>query len=215
MQPRIWSLTFVFVLIISASNLCAQDEREDNDPPNIDVDWVTFESTLYNRGDKTFNMSVGVIFPTFFYFADPIPEGSQSSNMSMGGAGALSFNYFLTSNLFIGGELAAIFTPTLGGNMFFMIPFGARIGYQFILNRFEFPLSLMLGGARQSLLEQRYLGFIIQPSAGAFWRFSQDWSFGLNATWSLVPQNGLDEEGIKRTVLGNFLALTFTARFHF
>jgi hypothetical protein len=99
--------------------------------------------------------------------------------------------------------------------MLYMIPFGLRVGYQFVVNRFEFPLSLMVGAAPQRKLEEGYFGPILKPGASAFWRFNADWSFGLNAAWWFVPQWPKPESGVRHSVYGNFLELTLSARYHF
>jgi len=206
----------MFFLVFSAPSLFAQEEPDDEDDfPEIYIDWIAFEPILYTRGDRTFNISVGVIFPTVFYYANPVEGGGQSHNLSMGGTGTLAFNYFLNSHVFIGGELSGMFAPTIERNMLTMIPFGMRLGYQFLFRRFEFPVSVMVGGVNQMRLDQRYFGIIVKPSAAAFWRFNEDWSFGLNASWWFVPQRGDDTVGQRRAVFGNFLAVTFTARYHF
>jgi hypothetical protein len=206
----------MFFLAFSAPSLFAQEYPDDDDDyPDVYIDWIAFEPILYTRGDRTFNIGMGVLFPTFFHFANPIDGDDQQHNISMGGTGTLAFNYFLNSNVFIGGELSGMFAPTLERNMLIMIPFGVRLGYQFLFHRFEFPVSVMVGGVNQMRLEQRYFGLIIKPSAAAFWRFNQDWSFGLNASWWVVPQRGYDAGDVRRTVIGNFLSVTFTARYHF
>jgi hypothetical protein len=104
-----------------------------------------------------------------------------------------------------------MFAATKGENVLFIVPMGLRIGYQFILGRFEFPLSLMVGGAPQKELDFGYFGLFLKPAASIFWRFNPDWSFGLNTAYWWVPQwpkNGPD-------VYGNFLELTLSARYHF
>ena len=216
MQPKIGAFFLVFFLIFSVPSLFAQEDPDDYDPPQIDIDWITFDAAVYTRGDRIFNIGIGVFFPLFFYFADPITDGTQrGDNLSIGGTGTLAFNFFLNSNVFVGGELSGMFAPTRERNMLIMVPFGVRLGYQFLLYRFEFPVSLMVGAANQMLRDHRYFGPVAKPSAGAFWRFSQDWSFGANATWWFVPQRGFDSEDVRRDVFGNFLTVTFTARYHF
>ena len=190
--------------------LAAQEEDPDFDPDNEFpyVEWDNYVPDLYQRGDKTFTLSVGAMIPTIF--AGKGMDGN-SSNIKLGGMGSMSFNYFLNSNWFIGGEVAGMFAATGGRNMLFIIPFGPRIGYQLVFGRFEIPLTLMIGGAPQRYLEKGYFGLIIKPGASAFFRFNPNWSFGLNAQWWIVPQwpaNG-------KNVVGNFIDLTLSAKHHF
>ena len=95
--------------------------------------------------------------------------------------------------------------------MLFIIPFGPRVGYKFVFNRFEFPITLMIGAAPQSYLEKRYFGMIIKGGASGFFRFNADWSFGLNAQWWVLPQRPENN----KDVVGNFLELSLSARYHF
>jgi hypothetical protein len=163
--------------------------------------------SIYSAGDRTFCISAGMIFPTVFFDG----SGKIEHNIGFGGTGFLSFQYFLTSHIFIGGELGGMFTPTISENMFFMVPMGLRIGYQFVVGRFEFPLSIMIGGAPQSYIEEWYFGLIIKPMASIFFRFFPDWSFGLNAAWWWTPQWPKSGENF----YGNFLELTLSAAYHF
>lgn len=204
---RIQSLFLILCMLSACFNLFAQEDAEigEETPPEADSVWIT---DPYGRGDRTFTIQVGALFPTYF-------TGSGIENRHglsiMGGTGALSFNYFLTPHIFAGAELAGMFTGTRGGNMLYIIPFGGRIGYQFVIRRFEIPVSLMAGAAYERYLGKGYLGPILKPGFSVFWRYNPDWSFGLNTMWWFIPQwpkNG-------NNAIGNFLELTFSVRHHF
>jgi hypothetical protein len=193
--------------------LAAQDSEEDEDNGDdegvelpIDSDWPENPPELYSRGDKIFGISLGPLFPLFFTG----DSGILPNNVGIGGTLSLSYTYFLNSHLFFGGELGGMFASTKGKNNLFIVPMGFRLGYQFILRRFEFPLSVMIGVAPQKYMtDEGYFGFFAKPSASVFWRFNPDWSFGLNAAWWWVPQ------WADNTVYGNFGELTLSARYHF
>jgi hypothetical protein len=172
----------------------------------IESDWPELMPELYSRGDKIFGISIGPVLPLVFIHED---EGVKEGNIGVGGAGSLRYTYFFDAHLFIGGELGGMFAKTKAENYFFIVPMGMRLGYQFVLGRFEFPLSLLIGFAPQTYLEKNFFGLFAKPSASAFWRFSPDWSFGLNTAWWWVPQ------WADATVHGNFLELTLCARYHF
>ncbi len=176
--------------------------------PAIESDWAAIQPALYNKGDQTFVISLGTIFPTVFYG----PSGGIDNNVKVGGTGFLNYNYFIDAHISLGGEVGGMFAGTLGENMLYMVPFGFRGGYQFIVGRFEFPLSLTVGAVSQGYLDLGYFGLFLKPAAAAYWRFSPDWSFGLNAAWWWVPQ-WMDDPA--ETVYGNFLDLTLAARYHF
>jgi hypothetical protein len=166
--------------------------------------------TMYARGDQTFTISVGVIFPTLFVGK----EGVLTNNMNLlGGAGSLAYTYFLTPHWYFGGELGFMFNGTLAENFLFIVPFGIRTGFQFALGRFEFPIGIMAGAAPQKYLnEKEFFGLIVKGSASAFFRATPDWSFGLNAVWWWVPEWTPEPA---KDVYGNFLELTVAARYHF
>ena len=189
----------------SGLNLFSQ-ENDGEDLPDIDSVWIDTVSEPYSRGDTTFTLTLGVLLPAYFSGIENNYHG-----LSLGGTGTLAFNYFLTSHFFMGGELSGTFSSSRRGNMLYMVPFGVKAGYQFLLGRFEFPVSLFIGAASQSYIEKNYLGIMLKPGASVFWRFNADWSFGLNAAWWFVPQwpkNGYN-------VNGNFIELTLSARYIF
>jgi hypothetical protein len=202
---RAYPLFFIAFLLLAGQNVFAQEETYPDEEITVPV-WEDIISTPYSEGDRNFVISMGVLFPTLF-FGD---VNNNQHGLRLGGTGSLNFNYFLTPNIFVGGELSGSFGGTRGGNMLYIIPFGARVGYQFLYHRFEFPVSLMVGGAMQRYINKGYFGLVVKPGASAFWRFNSDWSFGLNSVWWFVPQwprNG-------HAVYGNFIELTLAARFH-
>ena len=193
-------------MFFSGFGLAAQEDTDPDDPDTYpDSEWEEITTSPFSKGDRNFVVSLGVIIPTLFTGLE------DSHGLSVGGTGSLAFNYFITQNIFLGAELAGSFSATRAGNMLYIVPFGIRAGYQFWYQRFEFPLSLMLGIAPQKYLDKGYFGFIVKPGVSAFWRFNPDWSFGLNGNWWFLPQwpkNG-------NNVIGNFLELTLSARYHF
>jgi len=207
---RTWSVflllsmfLFFFGLSLYAQEGPYQEEEPDDSNPEIEFDEIMIAE--YIPGDRNFAVSLGVIIPLFFSGINNNQHG-----ISVGATGSFVFNYFITQRFFVGGELAGMFAGTRGGNMLYIVPFGIRAGYQFSYQRFEFPVSLMIGAAPQKYLEKGYFGLIVKPAVSAFWRFSPDWSFGVNSAWWFVPQ--WPENG--NSSIGNFLELTLSARYH-
>ena len=213
LMPRTLSLfliLFLFFPIILFSQEAEPPEGDPDEPP-IEAEWIDYDTTLYSRGDKTFTITLGFIFPTYFSGA----VENNNHGLGLGGTGSLAFNYFFSPHFFFGGELSGMFASTRAGNMLYIVPFGLRAGYQFLYQRFEFPLTLMIGAAPQKKLEEGYFGLIIKGGGSVFWRFNPDWSFGLNAVWWFLPQWPKAENGVKHNSNGNFLELTVSARYHF
>ena len=191
------SLLLILLFLLSFTSIYAQEEE---------TEWDDYDFSLYSLGDRTFHITMGVLFPLFFSGID-----NNSHGLSIGGTGTLTFNYFLSSHFFVGGEITGTFSGTRGGNMLYLIPIGVRGGYQFLFRRFEFPITIMIGGAPQRYLDKGYFGPIIKTGAAAYWRYNLDWSFGLNTNLYILPQwpsNG-------NNVVGTFQELTLSARFHF
>jgi hypothetical protein len=201
-------MSFFLIFFLLLSILSAQEETPDEPPyiPPIESEWDDYAVTRYTKGDKTFHFSLGMIIPTFF-------SGIKDNDphLSNGGMLTLGYQYYLNPNVFIGGELTGMFAFSRRKNAFFVVPMGVRIGYQFILGRIEIPVSVMVGGAAQKYVESDYFGLIISPGASIFWRYSPDWSFGLNTVWWWLPQWAKDGT----SAYGNFLELTLSARYHF
>jgi hypothetical protein len=194
-----------------AGSISAQEAAEGGgaveETPDDDYEGVT--PSMYSSGEQNFSFSLGLIVPLFY--SDPDGKAVQS-NVNLGGMGYLAYNYFLTKGLFLGGELGGMFAGTLGENMLYIVPFGLRVGYQFTAWRLEFPISLMIGGATQKYLETDYFGFFLKPSASVFFRLNPDWSFGVNTAWWIVPEWTKES---RKNMIGHFLEITLSARYHF
>ena len=195
-------------------------ERDWNEPDDGDIpfepEWDWHMPDLYSRGDQTFTITLGVIFPAFF--RDYNREFVTNNFSTVGGAGSLAYTHFLSSNFFLGGEIGGQFNGTLARNMIFFIPIGLRSGWQFVFGRFELPLTLATGVVFHRLLTHSYAGLFVRAGASVFYRFSPEWSFGLNTDWHWYPQWIRRNDGSfnrERSINGNIISATFSARYHF
>ena len=198
------------ICLLCGSFLYAQEGEE----APIESDWSGYLPSLYSRGDQFITISLGLGIPLFY--ADSY-RGITDSNMTLGGVGVLGYGYFLNSNFFWGIELSGAFFSTTGKNNYFIVPIGAKGGWQFIAGRFEFPLSLLVGFAPQQHLDNSYFGFFSKAAASVFFRYSPEWSFGLNSAFWWVPQwTGKVREGHSGVnIHGFFLEITAGVRYHF
>jgi hypothetical protein len=214
---------FLFLLLglcwFTGQVLFAQEDEEDDNTYNEDIsvetDWDGYVSELYSMGDQTFTIALGVIFPTVFLNnGEVIPH---HFNPPVGGTGLLGYTYFLGAHFFLGLEIGLKFNYTLGQNTVFLIPIGLRAGWQFIIHRFEIPLSMTVGLAPQRYLNSSYAGLFVRGGGAAYFRFSPDWSFGLGADWNWYPQwpreNG--KAVPHKNMDANIVAVTLAARYHF
>jgi len=192
-----------------------EDEDYPDEAPSLETDWDGYMTELYSNGDQTFTISLGVIFPTVFHDNTGI---ITHNFFPVGGAGTLAYTRFLGAHFFLGVELGVNFNYTVGQNTIFIIPIGVRTGWQFLLHRFEFPVSLAVGIAPTRYLNLSYSpGMYVRLGASGFFRFSPEWSFGLNTDWNWYPQ-WPRKEGKRvpeHDVYANIIAVTLAARYHF
>jgi hypothetical protein len=189
--------------------------QEDTEEPPIQSDWSRYVPSIYSRGDQIFGITLGVGFPLFYVDKE---NGFTDTQMNLGGLGALSYNYYLSSRLFWGIELCGAFFSTVAQTNYFIVPMGAKIGYQFVYNRFEFPFSLLIGAAPQQYRSTTYFGLFVKPTASTFFRFNPEWSLGLNLNLWWVPQWTEKERSSYAgtvNIHGFFFETSLTVRYHF
>lgn len=178
-------------------------------------DWGKYIPDMYSKGDKTFTVSAGTIFPVVFYNNGKVIN--HNFNPPVGGVGTLAYSHFLGSHLFLGGEVGFKFNYTLGQNTVFLFLIGLRAGWQFVFGRFEFPIYAVIGMSPQRYLNYGYFGMYLKGAGAAYYRFNPNWSFGINADWSWYPQWPM-ENGVrvpKKDMYGNIAGITLSARYHF
>ncbi|MDR2964837.1 MAG: hypothetical protein LBU88_03580 [Treponema sp.] len=195
---------FLIILISLPIQLSAQDSN-----PDVD-DWEDFRTELYVRGDQTIIISAGTVFPLIFLNNGKKLE--MNFTPPVGGSGSFAYNYYLTSNLFFGGEIAIQFMPSIRNDTLFIVPLGARIGYQFLFGKIEIPISAGFGMSWQRFLNAGYYGIYARGGLGVYFRATTGWSFGLTTNWYWIPQWTNDSE---RNVDGHMLDLLLSARYHF
>lgn len=118
----------------------------------------------------------------------------QPEQLKFGGTGTLSYGMFVTDSINLSGKMSFAYTTTIGGNIFYFIPFTICAQYQLLYGNFEVPLSIEIGGALQSYIDRLYFGFVAKPEAGLFYRISPDWSVGAYAGMYIMPQWYSDPE---------------------
>jgi hypothetical protein len=139
-----------------------------------------------------------------------IPLHPATQQLKVGGSGTLGYMRFLNSNFAIGGDASFAYMTTLGKNIFTCIPLMIKAMYQFTFHKFEFPITLGIGGAFENYIEDSYFGIIIKPELGIFYRHSPDWSFGANIGWNMMPQWTKNS-----SYFGVIMDIGVTARYHF
>lgn len=176
---------------------------QEDDAITSDDSYIEDEEFIYKmnqKGDQFIKIGLMV----------NIPLKPPASQLKVGGSGTLGYMRFLNSNLAVGGDASFAYMTTVGENVFTCIPLMAKVMYQFTFHKFEFPITLGIGGAFQNYIGESYFGLIIKPEVGAFFRYSPDWSFGINVGWNMMPQWTKDS-----SYFGVIMDTGITARYHF
>jgi hypothetical protein len=198
------------ILLLMLIGLPILLSAQQNDEPEWD-----YYDDINARGDQTFIISLGTVFPTIFF-----NEGKTIDHKltpPVGGTGSLAYNYYFYNQFYAGLEVGGMFINTLGSHTLFIIPIGLRGGWQFNFNKFEFPVTAVVGMVFHRFLAQGHYSLYLKGGAAAFYRVSNNWSFGINADWLWLPQWTSEKtvDGKSKTVYGNMIDLTLSARYHF
>ena len=208
-SSAVWAL--ILILITSFPIMLSAQEND----PDVEPDWIDYHTDLYVAGDQTFIINLGTTFPAVFYHTKDNAEIKTGDPVTMqftppvGGTGSLVYNYYLSSYIFLGGEVSGMFISTLRQNSLFFVPLGIRFGTQIIAGRFEFPFALGLGMVWHTYLDYGYYGLYAKAEAAAFFRATSEWSFGITANWSWFPQWS------EHPIDGHYVYTLLSARYHF
>nr|WP_168203386.1 hypothetical protein [Oceanispirochaeta crateris] len=169
-------------------------------------------------GDQVFSISAGLFIPLYFNnpnLAWSDSDAFTSTNLSLGGNGALYYGAFLNNNIQLGLEIGAMFAGSPNDHNFYMVPITFRGSYEFQFknNLIAVPVYIGAGINMTSYLESFNVEMILKPGAGFYWNYSSDWSFGTNVTYWWVPQIYPGDSQYNR--LGNFMDISLSAVYHF
>lgn len=196
-------ITIMILAIAGLSAAFAENETKPKQPASV------YEYEPIRKGDQYISLSLG---PEFSLFSITPTGINTNTKMNLGGTGEIGYSQFVNSHLALGGEINFCFHTTLGANTFFYLPILFKTTFVIVAGRFQFPVSLGLGGSFETYDSNNYFGPVIKPELGAYFQYSSEWSFGVNAGYTLVPQWYVDESD-NRT--GNFLGITAGFRYHF
>jgi len=187
------------VLLLSSYPLFPQEEEE---APPIGV---------YSLGQQSLSISAGLPIPLFFMAFDGTV--SDSTNLSLGGAGSLQWGLHLDNHWLVGLEVGGSFNRSLRENILYMLPVTAKGAFIIHAYPFEFPVFLGTGLAVVKYTSLVDVNFVLKPGFSTIWKYNVSWGFGLNVVywWILQPWAAVPEMGR----MGNFLEVTATAQYHF
>lgn len=194
-------LSLLLVLSIFAGTIFAQDANE----PDIYED--DYEYLQNGPGDQFLKIELGAIFP--LNFEGKLWPGVQAT---------IGYYRFLNTWLALGGEISVSSQFSIGNKALFMVPitFGAMA--QPTIGKFEFPFFLTMGIADHTWANMTYFpAFTLKAEAGAFYRFSESWSFGLTSffMWTVETPGWKSSENNGKDFHGLFQTASLAVRYHF
>ncbi len=187
-------ISLLLVLSIFAGAVFAQED----DGPDIYED--DFEYLQNGPGDQFLKIELGAIFP--LNFDGKLWPGVQAT---------IGYYRFLNEWLALGGEISVSSEFSIGNKALFMVPITFGAMFQPTVKKFEFPIFLTMGIADHTWANATYFpAFTIKAEAGAFYRFTEAWSFGLTTfvMWSVEKTRGDYTHGWFETA-------SLAARYHF
>ena len=189
------------ILLLSAA-VFADDYYDDED---IYDDGYVYEQN--GEGDQFLKIDLGANFPLNF--------GSQ---LKIGGLVSIGYYRFLNQYLAVGGDLVIGYNVSIGNKPLFEVPVAFGVMYQPYVGKFEFPLMLNIGFATLSCQSMTYFpAFSAKFTGGAYYRYSDAWSFGLTSTTYCIPQLFLLDKDTRGHKPDNaiFTSAGLSVRYHF
>ena len=204
-------LSALFCALFLISSFAFADDNSNMDGEEQETDSKKTSAFKYNEpGDQFIKIDLMATDPLNFGGTFPLYKDGK---MSIGGAGALGYNRFITSWFAVGINVQFGYHPTIGENIFTYIPVLLDFTVQPAFGRFEFPITLAIGAAMENYLNRTYFpGLVVEPKAGVFYRVSPNWSFGMEGTFMYMPQWYSDSS---KNDYGLFASCGLSARYHF
>ena len=195
-----------FISILSAILLLsAAVFADDYDDDEEYDDGYVYEQN--GAGDQFLKIDLGANFPLNF--------GQQ---LYVGGLVSIGYYRFLNQSIALGGDVLIGYNLSIGKKPLFSVPVVFGVMYQPYFGKFEFPLQLNIGIATISCQSMTYFPALAAKfTGGAYYRFSESWSFGLTSTTYWVPQFFLLDKNTRghKADHGVFTSAGLSVRYHF
>jgi len=204
------NILILFFALLLVTPVIAQESIE-NLPPGIEQERDPGITRM--KGDQIFSFNAGVLLPLFTSDTDWNFE-SGFEHLSLGGVGSLEWSSHLSSKIFLGGQLSAMFAVSPNKRTFTMVPICARVGYIFNFHPISIPVTLAAGFSFNKLEDLFEFTPIIKPGASFYWNINNEWNVGFNANYWWVPELHTGDLA-DQTRFGSFLETSFSATYYF
>ncbi|MGX8677583.1 MAG: TP0733 family outer membrane beta-barrel protein [Sphaerochaetaceae bacterium] len=144
------------------------------------------EAYSYETGDQAFSFKAGLTIPAFIWFPNDSTDSGfvsgSETHMKLGGIGSLSYMYFVSPKIAIGGTLGYSFNYSRSAELVTEVPIMAKASwYPVQTGRFDLIASLSLG-----IAFTRYSGgFYTSPAAEIeiepVFYFNDNWGIGISS----------------------------------
>lgn len=207
------TLLFAAFAMLLFTPLAAQEAGSDGEMPEDSV--VTeddeFEYKLNQKGDQFLQFNIGGSLPLNFPNVKSVFNGTQK--LGFGGIFGLSYNYFITDNFIVGGEVNFGFNNSIANHVFNYIPLMVFASYQISAKNWEIPVKAGFGFCIENFIGYHYPGMIGKLEAGVFYRLAPSWSIGMEGCYYVMPQ--FDKSYKNNFFIGQFAGLSLSLRYHF
>lgn len=144
---------------------------------------------FYQTGDTIFSFKTGPTIPVAIgIYSDDIYWGSDSG-LSIGGIGAINFDYFYNTTNSLGLEIGYDFNYDRSDTLYTNIPISALWKYYPIQNgTWDVPLTLGAGLSFNGHDGDVLVSLYTEAKAGLTYFVNQNWGIGAEAGITVVPQ---------------------------
>jgi hypothetical protein len=207
--PSARSRALLLLVSVLACGVAAGAWGQSTEPAEPAAPGRAVVQPTHTLGDQVLQISAGLFVPLFFQAVSP-PDVAVTG-LTLGGAGSLQWNAYVSKDIRIGIEVGGMFAFSKRRNTLLMVPIDVKASYVFAAYPFEFPVSLGVGVNVVKYVDDVYVDPILKPGFGVFWQFDVTWSFGLNVVYWWVPHISTAAD----TRFGNFLEITLSALYNF
>ncbi len=202
-------ILFICLIVLLAIPCFSQESEEKETDVSAPDGTILFQPV--RQGDKYMKIGLSLDIPLFNTSREKF---ANKTNIYPGGDIHVGFGYYVLNGFSLGASLSFQFYLTLAKNIFFAVPFSFDMAYTFAASKWRFPLGMGIGGAFESYNGNgsKYFAMLFRPQAGVYYQYSPNWSFGGDLSWMVLPQW---YKNTKDNRIGNFLTVSFAARYHF
>lgn len=164
------------------------------------------------RGVQSIEISPGAFLPLFILDTDF--SLADTTNLSPGATFSVRYEYLLSRSLGVGAAMAGAFASTIGGRTLFMAPVTGTVYWHGGSDALEFLAGGEVGFNVMRLSGKGLLSPIEKLGGGIARTISDNWSIGGRILYWFAPELHTGTyAGL--TMYGNFLEISFGARYHF